>query len=1004
MSVVFMSFEGECQFYRQEQSDALYQAAVIPKNEKFMVTFPYPYTNGLLHLGHGYTVLRADFVARHKRQMGVNVMFPFGLHGSGMPIGAAAQKLSSELVSDINQSIESLNNDSSQHVKTKFKGSKTKLAVKSGSNTQAQTLLDQGIPSEDLEKFCNPDYWLEYFPPRTLDTVKRLGCSIDDRRTFMTTDLNHNYSQFVLWQYDQLIKKKALFYGSRLSIYNSEDKAPCVGHERSQGEDSGTIEYKLLEYKLSEHQRIVVCTMRPETVEGATSVFADPELDYLECIPLKVKTVQVREDLEAYWFDGDNACGVSWFMSEHCAENAFYQGLIYGDRQTGRAFTLKTVKGASLIGQTVENTPKLQLQLSRGHDALPILASHVISPIKGSGFVLCVPSDSPEDYMNWLASETKLPLVEFIDIPQATAYSATKCIAKDICVKLKVKSVKDTAKLNEAKKICYKAGFYHGSINGVHAAEVREQYGQQLQLATFSECEEPVVSRTGVVCVVAKVKQLYLSYDKPEWKQLALDCCNSMSFDNPNTKHAVELGITNMKEWAVTRQRGLGTHADFEVDGKSFAADVIESLSDSTIYMAYYTICHKLPPSYTTNQLKRFPADRKLYKNDYDCIFNDAPTEDPYLLELRASFQYWYPMDLRVTGRDLCANHLTMSIYHHSIIFDKKYWPLGFSSNGHIMVDGEKMSKSLGNFITLNEAMDQYGVDVVRMTLAEAGDTWERVNFYKDSAATCQSKLDAIVNDDYQPSEKTGDQIDLIIATKGLQSLELSDSYYEKLQFRDITVLGLYEMNIQIARARKLKASPWAISFLRLIQATILEPLAPYTVSLMKEKLQIKCLRSATEQVTLVPSLLESYLILEKFLEKHSIEKHCCVVVAQNYSEEQFAVLRVVAEGARSNQLDKAFLINKIKAAGIKDIGKALGFAEYFVNTTLTYQGIDVLQAILDGTKMTPVDEKALFTHVNAKLPHITVKQYGDNAELDAYVTSIKKAVFAPSQPAVRAL
>jgi len=53
---------------------------------KFMVTFPYPYMNGRLHLGHAFSLTKAEFAANYKRLRGYNVLFPFGFHCTGMPI------------------------------------------------------------------------------------------------------------------------------------------------------------------------------------------------------------------------------------------------------------------------------------------------------------------------------------------------------------------------------------------------------------------------------------------------------------------------------------------------------------------------------------------------------------------------------------------------------------------------------------------------------------------------------------------------------------------------------------------------------------------------------------------------------------------------------------------------------------------------------------------------------------------------------------------------------
>lgn len=67
------------------------------KKNKFFCTFPYPYMNGLLHLGHGHTLCRAEFQARYFRLRGKNVLWPFALHCTGMPILACADKLKREI-------------------------------------------------------------------------------------------------------------------------------------------------------------------------------------------------------------------------------------------------------------------------------------------------------------------------------------------------------------------------------------------------------------------------------------------------------------------------------------------------------------------------------------------------------------------------------------------------------------------------------------------------------------------------------------------------------------------------------------------------------------------------------------------------------------------------------------------------------------------------------------------------------------------------------------------
>lgn len=65
--------------------------------EKFLCTFPFPYMNGRLHLGHTFSLSKCEFGVRYQRLKGKRVLFPFGFHCTGMPIKACADKLKREM-------------------------------------------------------------------------------------------------------------------------------------------------------------------------------------------------------------------------------------------------------------------------------------------------------------------------------------------------------------------------------------------------------------------------------------------------------------------------------------------------------------------------------------------------------------------------------------------------------------------------------------------------------------------------------------------------------------------------------------------------------------------------------------------------------------------------------------------------------------------------------------------------------------------------------------------
>ena len=56
------------------------------KAEKYFVNFPYPYMNGLLHLGHTFTLMKCDLAVGYQRLLGKKCLYPFAFHCTGMPI------------------------------------------------------------------------------------------------------------------------------------------------------------------------------------------------------------------------------------------------------------------------------------------------------------------------------------------------------------------------------------------------------------------------------------------------------------------------------------------------------------------------------------------------------------------------------------------------------------------------------------------------------------------------------------------------------------------------------------------------------------------------------------------------------------------------------------------------------------------------------------------------------------------------------------------------------
>src|SRR3989344_8813436 len=105
-------------------------------------------------------------------------------------------------------------------------------------------------------------------------------------------------------------------------------------------------------------------------------------------------------------------------------------------------------------------------------------------------------------------------------------------------------------------------------------------------------------------------------------------------------------------------------------------------------------------------------------ERDAKSISSKANIKPSLLIDMKKEFDYFYPMDIRNSGKDLVQNHLTFFIYQHVAMFPESKWPRAISVNGFVNVEGEKMSKSRGNIIPLKDLINQHGADMVRINIA----------------------------------------------------------------------------------------------------------------------------------------------------------------------------------------------------------------------------------------------------------------------------------------------
>lgn len=739
----------EEKWQKKWSEDRVFEADPDPNRPKFFITFPYPYINAFPHLGTAYTVLRVDIMARYKRMKGYNVLFPQGWHATGGPIVAAA------------------------------------LRIKEGDPKQIKTLKMMGIPDEEIPKFENPEYWVKFFKREFRRDFQRYGLSIDWRREFFTTYLNPPYSKFIQWQYLTLRDLGLVTKGSHPVVWCPKEQKVVGDHDRPD-EYAGISPEEVVIIKFrGEDGLIYPCTTyRPETVYGAINIWINPDATYV-----------IAE------VDGER-----WILGKYGAEEL--------SDQKHTVKIIGEIKGEELIGRFAEN-PVTKLRV-------PILPASFVDPETGTGVVMSVPAHAPYDYVALEDLKKDLNMIDRynIDIGVLEALRPVSLISLEgygdypaitVVEKMGIKSQLETDKLEKATKEVYTKEFHKGVLKtnvygekwgGRTVAEVKEEiidYLVSINAAIrYYTLPVPVYCRCGARTHVKIVEnQWFLRYSDGEWKKKAHKCIGNMRFLPENVREIFHEIVDWYKDWACTHQRELGTPLPWDTEW------VLESLSDSTIYMAYYTIAKYLqhPEKYRIDWDK---LDRELFdyiflgKGDPEKLSEKTGISRDVIEFMRQEFLYWYPVDLRVSGKDLMQNHLVFFIFHHTAIFPEEKWPRGIGINGWIMVGGEKMSKHKGNFILLREALDMWGADATRFAEAYAGNSGlDDGNFEPELAARATELLYEwykFSTENYGKGDDKWKMIDEWFRSVLHRTIKKVEQEYENLNTKNVIVEGFFNL------------------------------------------------------------------------------------------------------------------------------------------------------------------------------------------------------------------
>ncbi len=557
------------------------------------------------------------------------------------------------------------------------------------------------VPPAVLEKFTEPLTIVKHFSDEYQRVMTACGLSIDWRRRFTTVD--PTYSKFIEWQWKHLYEAGHVIKGAHPVRYCTVDENPVGDHDLLEGDTAEVIKFTLIMFRYGD-AFIPTATLRPETIHGVTNLWVNPNVTYVRAL----------------------VDGKAWIISREAAEKLHLQDhTVTIEREIYGRDLIDTKVSHPLCGE------------------IPILPADFVDPDMATGMVMSVPAHAPFDFIALRDLQRNGKYTAIRPIPLISVEGYGKIPAQEAVERAGISDQLDP-RMDALTQEIYSAEFSKGKLfekfGGKPVRIARDDVaaliiGKYDSTVMYEFDTRPVVCRCGnKVKVKILHDQWFLKYSDPAWKAQVSGQLKDMTLVPPEVRVEFDRTVDWLKDWACTRRVGLGTRFPWDT------AQLIEPLSDSTVYMAYYTIAHRI----------REIAPEKLTPAVFDYIFLGKESADlPERMKLdamRKEFLYWYPYNFRFSAKDLISNHLTFQIFHHVAIFPKDKLPRGMVVFGMGLLNGAKMSSSKGNVFLLEDAVNEFGADTVRMFLMGSAEPWQDFDWRNELVLSTKKQIERFYN------------------------------------------------------------------------------------------------------------------------------------------------------------------------------------------------------------------------------------------------------------------
>ena len=551
----------------------------------------------------------------------------------------------------------------------------------------------------------NEQVWLEIY--------RKLGAWRGYFRPYLT-DENY-YVESAWWAIKEMWKKGMLYKGSKAVYWCPHCETTLAGYEvtDSYAEIEDPYIYVKFPLKDRENEFLVVATTTPWTLVSNVAIAAHPDADYVRVKVgneiLVISESRVEEVLGEVGVEGE----ILERVKGKELEGLRYRPVIDVPVQHELEEDPKAHRIVLSIPVLKAKAYKHALEEESGKEAL---VEDFVDPNEGSGLVHVAPGHGPED--NYLGEHYGLPIVSPVDESGEFTSGAGRY---------------GGMRVREASEAIVEELRSKGLL--LHERRVRHSY------PLCWRCKTPLIFRLS--------EQWFISI-KPI-KEEMLRACEDVRWLPEFGRERFRNWLLQAGDWCISRQRYWGIPLPIWVCKRCGRIEVIGSvkeLLEKAIEAPKELDLHK----HVVDKIKlRCPCGWAMERvpDILDVWFDSgiAPWASlGYPYKNKELFEKLFPVDLIDESQDQIRGWFYSLMFCSMAALGRAPYS-AVAMNGWVLDErGEKMSKSLGNVIWAEDALNELGADVVRLYYCYEAAPWETKRFSLRSASELKKKLNVIWN------------------------------------------------------------------------------------------------------------------------------------------------------------------------------------------------------------------------------------------------------------------